>query len=103
MQTNKDNLVISPFVLRETFKRITNQIYKLLPLREEGLDWEKPLSTLIEEIAGMNRLITSPEVFSLLCKLEGLNTLKKEEDFFFFRRTIFDCLNILNEVYKNAK
>ena len=24
-------------------KRIINQVYKLLPMREEGRDWEKPL------------------------------------------------------------
>ena len=36
--------------------RITNQIYKLLPLREEGGDWQKPLTTLMEELAGISRL-----------------------------------------------
>jgi len=25
------------------FKRIINQVYKLLPMREEGRDWKKPL------------------------------------------------------------
>ena len=34
-------------------KRITNQIYKLLPMREEGEDWKKPLATLLEELAGI--------------------------------------------------
>ena len=29
-------------------KRVINQVYKLLPMREEGRDWEKPLETLIE-------------------------------------------------------
>jgi hypothetical protein len=27
--------------------KIINQIYKLLPTREEGSDWQKPLETLI--------------------------------------------------------
>jgi hypothetical protein len=36
--------------------RLTNQIYKLLPNREEGNDWGKPLAAIIEEFAGMNRL-----------------------------------------------
>ena len=26
-----------------TIKKIINQVYKLLPMREEGRDWEKPL------------------------------------------------------------
>jgi hypothetical protein len=39
-----------------SLNRITNQIYKLLPIREEGKDWEKPLETIMEELAGMDRL-----------------------------------------------
>ena len=35
-------------------KRLTNQIYKLLPNREEGIDWQKPLETIVEELVGMN-------------------------------------------------
>lgn len=83
-------------------KRITNQVYKLLPSREEGTDWEKPLSTLIEEIAGMDRVLIGQHeiLFPLLCKLEGLFILTKEEDFFLFRRTIFECLSLINDLTK---
>ena len=41
--------------IKKVLKKITNQIYKLLPLREEGGEWAKPLSMLIEELAGMSR------------------------------------------------
>lgn len=83
-------------------KRVTNQVYKLLPSREEGADWEKPLLTLIEELAGMERLFIGQYdiLFSLLCKLEGLFILTKQEDFFLFRRTIFECLGLINELTK---
>ena len=37
-------------------KRLTNQIYKLLPSREERLDWERPLTTILEELVGIDRL-----------------------------------------------
>lgn len=81
-------------------KRITNQIYKLLPLREEGGDWEKPLLTIIEEMAGMSRLLFDQHetLFLLLCKLEGLFTLTEEDDFESYRRTIFDCLGLINGI-----
>jgi hypothetical protein len=83
-------------------KRITNQVYKLLPSREEGADWEKPLSTLIEEIAGMDRLLVGHHeiLFPLLCKLEGLFVLTQEDEFFLFRRTIFECLSLINDLTK---
>ena len=38
-----------------------------------------------------------PDALSLLSKLEGLNSLDKE-DFFGFRRTIFECLSLMNKV-----
>ena len=86
-------------------KRITNQIYKLLPNREEGSDWQKPLLTLIEELAGMDRLLIDQHenLFSLLCKLEGLFTLTEEDDFFLYRRTIFECLGLMNILIKTCQ
>lgn len=83
-------------------KRIINQTYKLLPNREEGADWEKPLTTLLEELAGMDRLLIGQHdlLFPILCKLEGLFTLTQEEDFFLFRRTIFECLSLMGDLTK---
>ena len=80
--------------------RLVNQIYKLLPSREEAADWERPLTTIIEEFAGMDMLFLGEQkiLFSLLCKLEGLFTLTKEDDFMLFRKTIFECLNLVNEL-----
>lgn len=86
-------------------KRITNQIYKLLPNREEGIDWETPLTTIMEELAGMDRLLIDHHdiLFSLLSKLEGLFTLTQEEDFFLYRRTIFECLSLLSNLLKKCQ
>ena len=81
-------------------KRITNQIYKLLPNREEGIDWETPLTTIMEELAGLDRLLLDEHeiLFCLLSKLEGLFMLINEDDFFLFRRTIFECLSLMNSL-----
>ena len=91
---------ISKEAIIDNLKRLTNQTYKLLPNREEALDWETPLHTIIEEISGMSRLMIDYNqiFFTLLCKLEGLYDLQKEEDFFFYRRTIFECLNLLSNL-----
>jgi hypothetical protein len=81
--------------------RLTNQIFKLLPSREEGGDWETPLQNLILEITGMKALwIDQTELFSLLCKLEALMSLTEENDFFAFRKLIFECLGTLNNIKK---
>lgn len=79
-------------------KRLTNQIYKLLPSREEGTNWKLPLETIIEELVGMNEVFSgqTPILFSLVCKLEGLFALTDEKDFELYRRTIFECLGMAN-------
>ena len=89
----------------ENFKKLTNQIYKLLPNREENIDWETPLSTIIEELSGMDKLLTDYHeiLFPLLCKLQGLYDLTKETDFFLYRRTIFECLNLLSTLRKEVQ
>lgn len=83
-------------------KRLTNQIYKLLPLREEGGNWSRPLEALIEEIAGMDRLLIGQHLilFKLLSKLEGLLLLTEENDFMLYRSVIFECLGLLGELNK---
>ena len=78
-------------------EKITNQIFKLLPIREEGGDWQTPLENIIIEIVGMNSiLLDQVDLFSLICRLEGLKGLELEEEFFLFRKNIFECLNLLS-------
>lgn len=86
-------------------KKLINQIYKLLPNREEGIDWETPLSTIVEELAGMAKLLPVYHeiLFALLCKLEGLFSLTQEEDFFNYRRTIFECLSLMQELKRSIE
>lgn len=79
--------------------RIGNQIFKLLPMREEGKDWIKPLETLILELTGMSILFSDQKIYlSLLCKLEGLKTCVDEKDFMLYRRTVFECCGLVDEV-----
>ena len=96
----KYNTLIRDEAIQNNLKKLTNQIYKLLPNREENIDWKKPLETIIVELAGMDILLIDQHevLFPLLCKLEGLFTLTKEEDFLLFRRTIFECLSLMNSL-----
>jgi len=97
----KYNIEFNASAVEVNLKRITNQIYKLLPVREEGGDWETPLQNLIYEIIGMKILwVDQPKLFSLLCKMESLLTLKEENQFFVFRRLIFECLSLLGDIRK---
>lgn len=91
-------------VVIKNINRITDRIFKLLPSREEGGDWETPLKNLILEIVGMNQLwIDQTNLFSLLCKLEALQTLTNEDDFFTFRKLIFECLSLMTQIKNEIK
>ncbi len=97
----KYNIKLSDQIIKKDIKRIINQIYKLLPLREEGQDWKKPLQTVLQELAGMQRLFLGQQeqsFFILLSKLEGMNILVDDEQFSLYRRTIFECLSLLNQI-----
>lgn len=98
----KYDMDISSEAIVTNLQRLINQTYKLLPHWEEGIDWKKPLTTIIEEFAGMDRLFLSQQetFFSLLCKLEGLFLYEDKNDFFLFRKTIFECLNLIGELIK---
>lgn len=97
-------ILINKQAINFNLKRIINQTYKLLPMREQGRDWEKPLQTLIEEISGMKRLIDGQDdlFFLILCKMEGLFSLNKNEDMPIYRRIIFECLGLLNTLNRDV-
>lgn len=80
-------------------KKLINQVYKLLPSWEEGIDWKKPLETIIEELAGMDRLLTDQHniFFPTLAKLEGLFICQPDQ-FHLFRRTIFEILGLMSSL-----
>ena len=99
----KYNVDIEEQTIHNRLQNLINQTYKLLPSREEGADWEKPLQTVLEELAGMQRLMNcgySEIFFPLLNKLEGLYSLTKEDDFLCYRRTIFECLGLMNDLQR---
>jgi hypothetical protein len=99
----KYNVDIEEQTIHNRLQNLINQTYKLLPSREEGADWEKPLQTILEELAGMQRLMNcgySEIFFPLLNKLEGLYSLVEDDDFLCYRRTIFECLGLMNDLQR---
>lgn len=99
----KYNIEIDNKAIQNRIQILINQIYKLLPSREENLEWQKPLETILEELAGMQRLMNcgySEIFFPLLNKLEGLYSLVEDDDFLCYRRIIFECLGLMNDLQR---
>lgn len=88
-------------VINKNIIRLTNQLWKLIPMRENNEDWEKQLNTVIIEVVGLKEIfILNPSFLQLLIKLEGLNNL--EVEFGLYRKTVFETINLLQELKKNA-
>lgn len=86
----------------KVLKRLNNQLWKLIPMRENGEDWVSHLNIMIEEISGLVEIYKNQaEGLILLSKLEGL-TSEVCEDFMVYRKTVFRCMNLLTQVIKDG-
>lgn len=86
-------------VFEKNITRLTNQMWKLIPMRENGENWEKQLNTVILEIAGLNEIfIENPQFLQLLAKLEGIRV--GATDFDFYRKTVFESISLLRGLMK---
>jgi hypothetical protein len=47
--------------VEKNIRRLTNQLWKLIPMREHEEDWPKQLETVILEIAGLNEIFLAPQ------------------------------------------
>ena len=93
---NKYNIEFSYEDISANVKRMTNQLWKLIPMREHEEDWQKQLDTVILELVGLNEIFIGPLFLQMLSKLEGLRTT--ETTFELYRKTVFECISILQEL-----
>ena len=96
MLLNKYNIEISMEDIKKNAQRLTNQLWKLIPMREHEEDWQKQLETVLLEIVGLNEIFVGPIFLQLISKLEGLRI--QETSFEFYRKTIFECISILQGI-----
>lgn len=77
--------------------RLTNQLWKLIPMRENEENWLGQLETVTIEIAGLNELFLLPansnNFLKLLAKLEGLKVC--DISFESYRKAVFETISLL--------
>ena len=99
MELTKYNFEMPKEVIVKNITRLTNQIWKLIPMRENNEDWQKQLDTVIIQIIGMYTIfLYDPKFLELLSKLEGLNTIDCEFDL--YRKTVFESISLIQELKK---
>lgn len=92
----KYNITFDQEEVNKEIIRLTNQMWKLIPMRENDESWERQLETVIIDIAGKNEIfIHNSQFLQLLSKLEGLRVI--DVDFPIYRKTIFECINLIND------
>ena len=91
-------IVIPDTVLTSVINRLTNQLWKLIPMRENNEDWLNHLNYLIVELAGLSELCstTDEKFLILLSKLKGLQV--ENTVFQVYRKTVFECISLLREM-----
>ena len=99
MIMTKYGFEVKQSVIDTTISRLTNQLWKLIPMKEQEEDWEKQLDIVILEIVGLNEIFSSnPTFLQLLAKLEGLKNMQIE--FSAYRKIVFDSINLLQGLKK---
>lgn len=94
----KYNFEVSSAHLTVDINRLTNQLWKLIPMRENEENWKSQLETVLIELAGLHELFNIDDKYLiLLTKLEGLR--KQDTEFIFYRKTIFEGISLLREIY----
>ena len=93
MLLNKFDIDIPEEDVNKNVGRLTNQLWKLIPMREHEEDWQKQLDTVILEIAGLNEIFMGSAFLQTLSKLEALRI--KETNFELYRKTIFECISLI--------
>ena len=86
-------------LVQTDLRRLVNQIWKLLPMRENEENWQKQLNTVLNELHGLHKLFGDQLNFLiLLSKLEGLPQV---ENFMAYRLVVFSSISLLTELANN--
>lgn len=98
LQITKYGSVVSDDIIKENNLRLVNQLYKLIPMKENDEDWQKQLDTVLIEVAGLNEiLIFDSHFLQVLSILEGIK-LRPDIAFSAYRRAVFKAISLLSRI-----
>ena len=90
-----DETFVNSLVVKD-LRRLINQIWKLLPMRENQEDWQKQLNSVLVELRGLHAMFGDQlDFLILLSKLEGLYETK---DFMTYRVAVFSSISLMTEL-----
>ncbi len=92
----KKQFRFSPDAWNHNNVRLTNQIFKLLPMYENEEDWQRQQETIILELRGYNDMFQNCPGFMVL--VSKLHALSYAEDKIQFRKLVFESITELKSI-----
>lgn len=85
--------------IEEAYKdKMKKKLYGLLREREKDGEWEKFLDTILIELSGYKDENKTIEYYTLYAKLSSCRYLS----FKYYRKTIFECMNLFDSLRIDA-
>ena len=79
------------------YNKLKGRLYGLLCEKEKEGSWEEFLDTILIELIGLQDCYKTINYWTLIGKLSSLKFLS----YSYFRKTIFECMNLITELAKN--
>lgn len=102
MANTKYGFQIDDAIINQTLHRLINQIWKLIPMKENEENWQGQLDKVIVEVSGLHVVLSSNDKFLLLlANLEGLKVV--DISFVEYRSKVFESISLLRELRYGTK
>lgn len=102
METKYNNVVVDNKAVLSDIQRLINQIWKLIPMRENNENWKVQIEGVIIELIGLREIFPKDlDFLIILSKLEGL--LSYESTFFKYRTEVFTIISMMGELKNGIK
>ena len=89
--------IVTKEVFEANLNRLTNQLWKLIPMRENEEDWKTHLETVVLELTGLSEMFKDLlDFLILMSKLKGL--LVEDTSFELYRKTVFESISLLRGI-----
>ena len=89
-----DELRADPKIWEGYKNNLKGRVFKLLPLREEGAEWEKFLDSILHELYGIDPEKQTINFLRICFKLNFLRNSNMDA----YKKTIFECLGLIDKL-----
>lgn len=88
-------MIVEKQVVANDIARLINQVWKLIPMRENNENWKKQIDFLLVEVRGLQALFN--EHLDFLIVISSLEGLRSSDDieFVHYRSVVFSIISLL--------